>query len=51
MKLNNQDLYYIIGGGISASMLNSMARIIESVIEVGKMIGTSIRRLFGKNYC
>lgn len=50
MKLNNAELYNIVGGA-NASLLNSIARIVTTVIEIGRMIGSSIRRIFGKNYC
>jgi len=51
MKLENRELIKINGGAINATWLNSMARLISIVIDVGKMIGTSFRRITGKNYC
>jgi len=51
MKVENRELIKINGGAINATWLNSMARLISIVIDVGKMIGTSFRRITGKNYC
>jgi len=51
MKLENFELIRISGGGITATWLNSFARIISIVIDVGKMVGSSFRRVTTKNYC
>lgn len=51
MKLENNELIKINGGAINATWLNSLARLISIAIEVGRMIGTSFRRITGKNYC
>ncbi len=51
MKLDNEILIKINGGGITATWLNAFARVISTVIEVGRMIGSSFRRISTKNYC
>lgn len=51
MKLKSKELIDINGGGISATWLNSCSRFISIVIEVGRMIGSSLRRMINKNYC
>lgn len=51
MRLKNNELIDINGGAITATWLNSCSRFISLVIEVGKMIGSSIRRTITKNYC
>lgn len=51
MKLEEKDLYEIKGGGVSATLLNSVARIISTVLELGRTVGSSIRRIYSKNYC
>lgn len=49
--LNNNELINITGGAITASYLNSLSRFGEFVYNVGKALGSSIARLFGKRYC
>ncbi len=51
MKLGEKDLVKITGGAITSTLLNSMARLITTVLELGRTVGTSIRRLYTKNYC
>ncbi len=51
MKLKEENLLSITGGGFNASLLNSFARLLSIAIEVGRMIGSSIRRVSSKNYC
>ena len=51
MHLKDKDLILITGGEISSQLLNAFVRVITSVVEVGRMIGSSIRRLINKNYC
>ncbi len=51
MKLKEIELYEIKGGAVSATLLNSMARIISTVLELGRTVGSSIRRIYSKNYC
>ncbi len=51
MQLNETELYKIKGGGISTTLLNSVARLITTVLDLGRTVGTSIRRIYSKNYC
>ncbi len=51
MKLEKNELIIIKGGAITSAMLTALARIFGTVIEVGRMIGTSIRRVVKKKYC
>ena len=51
MRLKDNELLFVIGGAISSQLINAFVRLITSVVEVGRMIGTSIRRVFSKNYC
>lgn len=51
MKLKNQELVLVKGGAINSQLINAFVRLITSVVEVGRMIGSSIRRVVGKNYC
>lgn len=45
MKLNDHDLILVVGGAISGTIINAFARLLDLVIDIGKMIGSSIRRL------
>ncbi len=51
MLLENQELINISGGAINATMINAAARILSIVIDIGKMVGTTLRRAFTKNVC
>ncbi len=48
MKLQELELYEIKGGGISTTLLNSIARLITTVLDLGRTVGSSIRRIYGK---
>ena len=53
MELNNYELINISGGnvGISATMINAIARGITVVYSLGRAIGSAIRYALGKRYC
>ncbi len=53
MKLKEQELYSINGGGITinATLINAFARAISTVLDLGRTVGSAIRRLYSKNYC
>ena len=50
--MTNIELYKI-KGGINASSLNAVARIINSILSIGQMIGSAIKRKLkgGSNTC
>ncbi len=52
-SLNDKDLIIVYGGAMNATMINAIGRILSTVIEVGRMVGTSIRRIAGgrKSWC
>ncbi len=35
---------YIVKGGINASSLNAVARIVNAILTIGQMIGSAIKR-------
>lgn len=49
--LTNEELIKVKGGSISATMLNAISRLIESLLNLGQLVGSSIRRSVSKNYC
>lgn len=51
MKLEVEDLRKVVGGAITSTMFNSIARLINTVLDLGRTVGTSIRRIKTKNYC
>lgn len=51
MKEEN-DLFEIFGGvNVSGSIINAFAKGIESLLNVGRSLGTAIRRLYNGNLC
>lgn len=51
MKLKDNELILINGGSINSQLINALVRLVTSVVEVGRMIGSSLRRIVDKNYC
>ena len=51
MSLNEEQLTNIQGGAITAAMLNAASRALSTILELGRTVGSSIRRLFSGNYC
>lgn len=51
-ELTNKELYIIQGGvNWTASLFNGIAKGINSVLELGRSLGSSIRRLITGNLC
>ena len=51
-ELTNKELMDIDGGaGITGTFLNSMSRAITTVMDAGRYLGSSLRRLFSGNLC
>lgn len=52
MKLDSQELYNIKGGGIiNATLFNALSRVAVTILNVGQIVGTTIRRFYTRNYC
>lgn len=52
MKLTNKELKMIVGGAtISGTLINSIIKGVNSILDIGRYFGSSIRRLVGKNAC
>lgn len=45
VKLEDHDLIEVSGGAINGTLINAFARLLDLVIDIGRMIGSSIRRL------
>ncbi len=52
-ELKDNELMSIDGGAnwLTASFLNSIARILSTIMDVGKSLGSSIRRISDGSYC
>ncbi len=42
MRLHEEELILVYGGAISGTLINAVVRLINCVIEIGKMIGSSL---------
>lgn len=51
MKLSENELINIQGGGTTASFLNAAARAVNTVLDLGRTVGSAIRRIYSKNFC
>ena len=52
MKLNKYELKNIIGGGsISATLLNYIIKGFNSILDIGRYLGSGIRRITSTNMC
>lgn len=49
--LNEHELKLVEGGVITSQILNSLGNIAETVFEIGRSFGSTIRRLIGGNIC
>lgn len=48
----NKELILIKGGAkFSASLLSAVTKGITTILHLGQILGTSLRRIFQKNYC
>ena len=50
-KLSVKEMKSINGGTITASFLTAMARSMSIFLEVGRTLGSSVRRIFAGSYC
>lgn len=52
MKLSNMEAKQIkAGASFSATLINALVKGINSLLDVGRYFGSSIRRIVGKNNC
>lgn len=50
-KLKEKELKSIHGGGISASFITATVRAVTSLLELGRSLGTAIRRIHSGSVC
>lgn len=51
MELNKEELLMISAGGLSGTLLNAIVRGINAVLDLGRSLGTAIRRIGSNNIC
>ena len=52
IELNNNELMNIEGGaGFTATLLNAVSRTISTVIDLGRSLGSALRRVISGNVC
>lgn len=51
MELKKHELLIITGGGISGTLLNALARGINVLLDLGRSLGTAIRRVSSNSVC
>lgn len=51
MIISDNKLLEIKGGGISASLINALSRGINTVLDFGRTVGTSIYMIFSGKRC
>lgn len=49
--LEKQELLEITGGAISGTMINALVRGFSAIIDLGRSLGTAIRRIQTGQYC
>lgn len=52
-ELNNKEMMEIVGGAnwLTAAFVNAAARTIETVLDVGRSLGSAIRRIVNGKVC
>ena len=50
MELSKEELNNI-SGGVTGTILNSIIRGVNTIFEIGRSLGSSIRRIFTRRYC
>ncbi len=50
-ELNRKELLNIEGGAISGTLISSITRGINTILDLGRSLGSAIRRLGSNNVC
>lgn len=50
-ELTKEELKHVIGGSVSGAVITSIFKGLSMMQELGRSLGSSIRRLFTKNFC
>lgn len=49
--LSNEELMSVKGGSLTSQFLNAVTRAVETVLDLGRTVGSSIRRIFSGKLC
>lgn len=50
-EIKDNEMKNISGGDIGSTLINAFNNLTETIFNLGKEFGSSVRRLFEKNYC
>ena len=50
-ELQEKEMESVVGGAITSSIINAIAKAINTIYELGKETGSAIRRLTTGKYC
>lgn len=51
-KIDNEELFLIVGGiNITGTLINSITSGITKILDLGRSLGTAIRRVIGNSVC
>jgi len=51
-RLKNEEMMQITGGiNWNGTIINALAKAVNTLLELGRALGSSIRRIAGGNYC
>lgn len=50
-ELNDNEMFKINGGALTSSFINAINSVINTLYELGKETGSSLRRLTSGKYC
>lgn len=50
-ELNEKEMLKINGGALTSSFINAINSVINTLFELGKETGSTLRRLMQGNYC
>lgn len=51
MEIKTNELMNIYGGAVTGAFINSIIRGINSFLDLGRSVGTAIRRIISRNIC
>ena len=51
MILNKEELFKVVGGEINSSLINAVTRGVSTFLELGRSIGSAIRRAVSGKTC
>lgn len=51
MELKKEELYSIIGGSFSGVVINGIVRSAQYILDLGRSLGSAIRRIITNRYC